>query len=269
MLRSCGIYFLRISSEASLPCPQIPFFTHLTQLKNVNNDTTACLKYWRKPAFVGGSRFCSTALCGGCDVDFAGNQGAKSVTESTAQLFKENTKSLHGKLLSRANMNPTKQTTATPVVASATSEVLKPRSDARLAVHSCETHEGVIVEDAGGDVLQGKNEKTRLKRKDNHMASLPPVAKRSGQKVQRSIDSFNLCSKKPPTSFSPSPASAVIRSSVLQCGPLGPLDPIPVSFLTWNVNGLLPRVRASQWMQFADYVKEIKPVSRADAFINE
>ena len=55
--------------------------------------------------------------------------------------------------------------------------------------------------------------------------------------------------------------SEAIRSSVLNIGPVAAGDPVPMSFLTWNVNGLTSRVRATQWRQFAEYCKKVLPVS--------
>ncbi|CDJ48254.1 DNA-(apurinic or apyrimidinic site) lyase, putative [Eimeria brunetti] len=100
------------------------------------------------------------------------------------------------------------------------------------------------------------------------MDVLSAATKRGGgsQKMQRTLDSFSQCKQQisKETSFSSSSfpsfsSSEAFRSSVLQLGPRGPLDPLPLSFLTWNVNGLLPRVKASQWTQFADYIKDVRP----------
>lgn len=77
-------------------------------------------------------------------------------------------------------------------------------------------------------------------------------------KIQRS----NLLSRgERGTAASATDGPSAVRSSVLKLGLVTANDPIPVSFLTWNVNGLAPRVRASQWLQFAEYVKETSPVS--------
>ncbi|OEH80007.1 hypothetical protein cyc_02408 [Cyclospora cayetanensis] len=76
-------------------------------------------------------------------------------------------------------------------------------------------------------------------------------------KTPRVIPSPRL--RQPPATCCASQGSPAIWSSVPEVGLVTVDDPLPLSFLTWNLNGLLPRVRASQWRQFAAYIEEAKP----------
>lgn len=113
--------------------------------------------------------------------------------------------------------------------------------------------------------IEDNKEENRAEKEGNSISSQGDSRKRSrdtrptrdngATKVKRPASLLGLSEE--PT---PDPSS-VIRSSVIELSPVLAADPTPVSFLTWNANGLMPRVRASQWVQFAKYANEVKPVS--------
>ncbi|CDJ66205.1 DNA-(apurinic or apyrimidinic site) lyase, putative [Eimeria necatrix] len=111
--------------------------------------------------------------------------------------------------------------------------------------------------------IEDNKEENRAEKEGNSISSQGDSRKRSrdtrptrdngATKVKRPASLLGL--REEPT---PDPSS-VIRSSVIELSPVLAADPTPVSFLTWNANGLMPRVRASQWVQFAKYANEVKP----------
>ncbi|CDJ60824.1 DNA-(apurinic or apyrimidinic site) lyase, putative [Eimeria maxima] len=247
-----GISFLRVSSNTSSVCLQIPFSTHFASFSIVNNDTISALCHWGKLIHFEGPRFpCSVCNDVSRDSSCARSYSSKLIPEDPFELYKEKISLLHRRQASLTNMFSQTKTTLTAV--SSTPATSLPFSDMQAASNPREIEEEIIIDDSNTDSPTEKDGKTNSKRKSSFMASHVKVAKRASAKT----NVFPYFSSVP-SSSSPS-TSESFRSSVLEFGPVKALDPIPVSFLTWNINGLLPRIRASQWTQFADYVKEAKP----------